>query len=201
MLFLVGFLLPLQAQAPSGKAPTSKDACPDADRWTGKYTNHSYGFSIMIPERLEGYWNSARCVNGTDGCVCMSDHGRIIPLTPEPHERDRHIEAYAGYAVDLDAPTVAFEVNKRLEYIRQRSRTHSLKIRSRSSLVLASLPAQRVVVRYYDETLKAWVVEDFIEALRNGVEYSLDLRTKEMSYEPDRRVFDSVVESFILTGE
>jgi len=66
---------------------------------------------------------------------------------------------------------------------------------------LASLPAQRVVVRYYDETLKAWVVEDFIEALRNGVEYSLDLRTKEMSYEPDRRVFDSVVESFILTGE
>src|SRR5437899_7285629 len=58
---------------------TAEETCPDTRGWTGKYTNHSYGFAITIPSHLQGFWNSARCVSGPDGCTCMSDHGRIIP--------------------------------------------------------------------------------------------------------------------------
>ena len=50
----------------------------------------------------------------------MSDHGRIIPLTPEPYEPERHIEVYAGSAADLDEPTLALEVARRLGSIQQR---------------------------------------------------------------------------------
>ena len=40
----------------------------------------------MIPEGYEGFWNSARCASDAGGCTCMSDHGRIIPLSHEPYE-------------------------------------------------------------------------------------------------------------------
>src|SRR5579862_341959 len=88
LLFVAGSLLELMGQAPGSPAPrpASASVCPDDIGWTGKYTNHSYGFAVTIPQRLTGYWNSPPCSKGPDGYICMSDHGRIIPLTPEPHE-------------------------------------------------------------------------------------------------------------------
>ena len=185
------------AQTPP-KRDGKQQACPDTRGWTGRYTNYSYRFSINIPKRLQGFWNSARCSNGPDGCVCMSDHGRIIPLTKEPFEPERHIEVFAAYAVDLDEPTLAGEVAKHLDYIRQRSQGGNAEIRRRFKMPLAGVDAERVVVRYYDEESKTWRVEDFVEALREDVDYSLCLRTREDSYPQDRPVFDSIVQSFTV---
>jgi hypothetical protein len=138
-------LAPLLTVVPATQPP-ALDACPDARGWTGRYTNYSYGFSIEIPEHLQGFWNSARCSNGSDGCVCISDHGRIIPLTAEPHEQECHIEVYAGYAVDVDEPSLQFEVAKRLAGIQQRTDGRKVEIRRRSEILLAGIEAERVLV-------------------------------------------------------
>jgi hypothetical protein len=129
----------------------------------------------------------------------MSDHGRIVPLTAEPREPERYIEVYAGYAADLDKPTVKQEVDKRLEWIHERSREGSVGVLRQSRTSLAGLKGQRVAVRYYDGKLKQWMIEDFVEALRKGdVEYYLYLRTNESSYEHDRIIFDDIVGTFTL---
>ncbi len=184
------------------KSDARKDAaapCPDTVTWTGKYVNYSYGFSVVIPIGFKGFWNSARCFAGRDGCTCMSDHGRIIPLSAEPFEPERHIEVFAGYAADLDEPTVKAEVDKHLQWIRERSRQGSVSVLKQSSMTLAGLKAQRVAVRYYDKKLNQWMVEDFVEALRKrDVEYSVSLRTTEKAYEHDRTTFENVLASFSL---
>ena len=108
----------------------------------------------------------------------MTDHGRIIPLTPAPYEPQRHIEVFAGYAT-RNHPAVARQVKEKLRQIREISRENSVEVRTHSGINLGGARAQRVVVRYYDRKLTGWFVEDFIEALRNGIEYSLYLRTKE----------------------
>ena len=90
-LVAAGLASDIKSQAKRGE-PSSRELCPDQKVYTGKYRNRFYGFSIVIPAGLKGYWNSARCVKTGEGCVCMSDHGRVIPLSD-----DAHIEAYAGY--------------------------------------------------------------------------------------------------------
>jgi hypothetical protein len=173
--------------------------CPDTVSSTGEYVNGSYGFTVVIPKNVKGFWNSARCVSTSDGCTCMSDHGRIIPLTAEPYEPERHIEVYAGYAADLDEPSVQGEVDKNLEWIRDRSRNDSVHVLKQSRLLLARLNARRVVVRYFDKQLDTWMVEDFVEALRGrDIEYSIYLRTREADYAKDRTVLDSILASFRL---
>ena len=174
-------------------------ACPDTVPSTGKYENYSYGFTVVIPKNVSGFWNSARCVSAADGCTCMSDHGRIIPLSAEPHEPEHHIEVYAGYAVDLDDPTVQQEVDKHLDWIRERSRENSVTVLSQSNLRLGGLMARRAVVRYFDKKMNAWMIEDVVEALRRrDIEYSVYLRTREDAYKQDVHVFESVVNSFRL---
>jgi hypothetical protein len=195
--------LTADAQRPSGGAdPTLQSTGrPDDRAWTGKYNNHSYGFSVVIPNSLKGHWNSPRCVDGADGCVCMQDHGRIIPLSTEPYEPSRYIEAYPGYMPDLDDPTAAQLVSLELRSIREESRKRSLQIRQRSRITLAGRKGERVIVRYYDAKLKRWQVEDYVALLREDVEYSLSLVTPGRTYEHDRRIFNAVVSSFALTDE
>ena len=130
----------------------------------------------------------------------MTDHGRIIPLTPAPYEHQRNIEVFAGYAT-RDHPAVALQVEEKLKQIREMSRENSVEVRTRSRINLDGARAQRVVVHYYDKKLNRWSVEDFIEALRKGIEYSLYLRTKEASYPQDRVVFERLVSSFSFTLE
>jgi hypothetical protein len=189
--------LKVMGQTPPKREGTQQ-ACPDTIGWTGGYTNYSYRFSIEIPKRLQGFWNSSRCSDGPDGCICMSDHGRIIPLTKEPFEPERHIEVYAAYAVDLDERTLAGEVTKHLDSIRERSHGGNVEVRRRVKIRLGGIDAERVVVRYYDDESKTWRVEDFVQALREDVDYSLYLRTREESYPQDQGVFDSVVQSFTV---
>jgi hypothetical protein len=54
----------------------------------------------------------------------------------------------------------------------------------------------RVVVRCYDESTKAWPVEDFVELLKNGGRYSIYLRTPRINYKHDKHIFDALVASF-----
>lgn len=179
--------------------PVGQAVCPDTLSSTGRYENHSYGFSVVIPKNVQGLWNSAMCVSGADGCTCMSDHGRIIPLGSEPYEPERHIEMYAGYAADLDAPTVQQEIDKHVEWVRERSRQDSVAILRQSNRRLGGLKARRAVLRYFDKKLDAWMIEDVVEALRGrDIEYSVYLRTREKAYKQDVRVFESVVNSFRL---
>jgi hypothetical protein len=179
--------------------PRGEAACPDTVSWTGKYTNYDYGFTVVIPKSVTGFWNSAACVSGPGGCTCMSDHGRIIPLGTEPDEPERHIEVYAGYAADLDDPTVQQEVDKHVDWARERSRDDSVTVASQSNLLLAGLTARRTVVRYFDKKLNTWMIEDFVEALRDrNIEYSVYLRTRAEAYKHDVPVFESVVKSFRL---
>lgn len=150
------------------------DACPDTIATIGKYVNTSYGFSIVIPAGRKGMWNSARC---TQDCTCTSDHGRIIPMTADGKETSHFIEAYAGFAADLEEATLDAEVEKRLDWIGERSREGSAAVQQQSEVALGSLKARRVVVRYVDKKTNRPMVEDFVAALRGrkdvDVEYSV----------------------------
>jgi hypothetical protein len=126
----------------------------------------------------------------------MSDHGRIIPLSHQPYEDERHIEVYASHGAELDEPTVANAVAQNLGSIRKRAPRRGLIVRKRLGVTLAGVRGERVVVRYYDKRMQAWLVEDFIELLKDGDEYSLYLRTPRKNYEHDRHIFEVVVASF-----
>ena len=131
----------------------------------------------------------------------MSDHGRIIPLSHEPYEPERHIEIYAGSAIedeDLSELSVTGTVDRHLDSIREGSREHQIEVRKRTKLLLAGLSAERAISRYYDLKLKMWMIEDSIVCLRSGIEYHLYLRTYEEKYDQDRAVLERLVASFTL---
>src|SRR6266436_3113221 len=95
-LTVVGLFADSNAQTPKRAGPESP--CPDDKTYTGAYRNPQYGFSIVIPAGLKGYWNSARCAPDEKyGCVCMGDHGRFIPLSI-----DASIEAFVGWEMESE---------------------------------------------------------------------------------------------------
>ena len=185
----------ISTQQKSSTADPNENACPDTHAWTGKIENHSYNFAFVIPKHLEGFWNSAACVADDKGVcqACMSDHGRIIPLSSLPYDAERHIEVYAGHIMEEDADNVA----QRITWIRERGR--NLQVLRRSKLRLSGMKADRVVVRYLDNKQKQWMVEDFIESRSDRFDFSLYLRTPEVYYRADRPVFETVIASFALT--
>jgi hypothetical protein len=184
--------------APGQTGPAEKPgACPDEQAWTGKYHNYNYGFSITIPDKLKGFWNGFRCVDGADGCVCMQDHGRTIPLTDS--DGARFIEVYAGYASYLDHPTLAQIVSSELRSLREHY-PKTLEIKRRSAITVAGVKGERVVVRYYEAKLKRWQREEVV-ALWTGNEYLLHLVTPEPNYMRDRKLFAAVVGSFVFTDD
>lgn len=128
----------------------------------------------------------------------MSDHGRIIPLTQEPFEPERHIEAYAGYVTESDE-SVAEVAQDDLNRIAKRSRPQSVQVLSRAETKIAGLKGERVVVRYFDLKQDKWFIEDFVELRSKDVEYNLYLRTPEKSYSQDLIIFNTMLKSFHLT--
>ncbi len=132
----------------------------------------------------------------------MSDHGRIIPLSEGQNDTDHWIEAYAGFAADLDEPTLQGEVDSRLDWVRERSIAGSVSVLKRSDIRIGGIDAKRVIVRYRDKGSNRLMVEDFVEALRGSaeeVEYSVYLRSPVDTYERDKPNFDHVLSSFALT--
>ncbi len=204
LALMVFAAVPLNAQQTGpGQQNAGQQSCPDTMETVGRYVNTSYGFSIDIPKDLKAVWNSARCANDNDGCVCMSDHGRIIPLHTENNVTDHWIEAYAGFAAALDEPTLNNAVDARLDSIRRRSRDGSISILRRLDVSLGGLKAKRLLVRYYDKTSNRLMMEDFVQALRERpevpVEYDVYLRTSFEAYEQQKAILDSVLRTFVLT--
>jgi hypothetical protein len=190
----------VQQQRENSNTMPVREECPDTHGWKGKYDNFSFGFSFVIPEGFEGFWNSAACANDkSDGsCVCMNDHGRIIPLSAEPYEPERHIEVFAGHGGDFDGATVAQAIAQHLRWTRKRALRHRLIVRKRLGVTVDGVRGERVIVRYYDKRLKNWFLEDLVELFKDGDEFSLYLRTPRTSYKHDKAIFDAVVASFVF---
>jgi len=190
------------AQQPgNGSAPATVEQCPDAHGWSGRYENLSYSFTITIPEGYEGFWNSASCSGDAEGCTCMSDHGRIIPLSHQPYEHERHIEVFASHGGDLDESTLAQAMAQHLKWIRKRAQGGNFIVRKRLGVTVDRVRGERAVLRYYDKRMKAWLVEDFIELLKDGDEYSLYLRTPRKNYKHDRQIFNGLIGSLTFEKE
>jgi aromatic ring hydroxylase len=125
----------------------------------------------------------------------MGDHGRIIPLSKDPHEPARHIEAYTGYNALLFESTEE-AAKEHLKWIRDDKENSRVTVSKQLKTTLGGLKAERLVVRYYSKKVRAWIVEDRIDALDGNMEYALYLRTREANYPQDRTVFESVVSSW-----
>jgi hypothetical protein len=175
-----------------------RSACPDEIPWTGKYIDYDYGFSIVIPAGLQGFWNSARCAKQGHECTCMSDHGRIIPLSTRTDGPDRQIEAYADYGAELESGTVSEAMASNMQSIRDRSEANRVEVLRKHVTKLDKLSAERYVVRYSDKRSNIWMIEDFAEAMGNGVRYMLYLRTPESTYTQDRPLLERIISSFRL---
>ena len=182
---------------PSNPRADNSVSCPDDHPYTGLRENWTFGFTIVIPENLKGHWNSAACHKGSDGCTCMGDHGTLIPLVTGAQDFGRQIEFYAELD-SSDEHNLARLVTKWLRSPRESAREHT-KIQKRTSYRLGGLNAERVVIRYYDPGLKAWYIEDFVVALRDGTVYTPYLRTLPMNYAQDLLLFNRILATFTLT--
>jgi hypothetical protein len=106
-LLLIPYAIALATVAATPVDARATEVCPDTVATTGRYRNQSFGFTVTIPPRLNGHWNSAVCsiASGEDICVCMQDHGRDIPL-----EGGGQITVFASYntIVENTLPTGVF---------------------------------------------------------------------------------------------
>ena len=178
-----------KSQAKRGKSPLM-ELCSDQKVYAGKYRNGFYGFSVVIPAGLKGYWNSALCAKTEEGCVCMTDHGLIIPLADSAH-----IEAYAGYQMESEPSAGDYEENEIAKLKKRKGVGHFKLLRSRG-IQLGDVKARRFVVQFIENGKQ--IVSDRVAALHNDVEYQLILETSADRYEKDRREFEKVITSWRL---
>ena len=179
-----------QSQAKPGKA-TSTEPCPDQKTYTGKYRNWGFGFSIIIPAGLKGYWNSARCVPDEKvGCVCMGDHGRFIPLSDQAH-----IEAFVGYEMEPEWSAIEYE-NDEIASLRREQEIKQVNVLRSRWIRMGRLRARRFAVQYIEKNQD--VMMEHIIALYQGVEYELIFRTLADRYQTDRKQFEKVIASWRL---
>ena len=191
LLTVAAFVTQANSQVKRSK-PTSPEPCPDEKAYTGKYRNIVYGFSIVIPAGLKGYWNSARCAPDEKyGCVCMGDHGRFIPLSDEAH-----IEAFVGYEMESEWSLIDHEKNG-ISSLKSQEGVEQVRVVDSKWFRLGHLKARRFMVRFVEK--KKGVVRDHIIALHKGVEYELILRTVAERYQRDKVEFEKVVASWRLT--
>ena len=189
LLALVGFLSNANSQA-NRVQPGSP--CPDDKVYSGKYHNVVYGFSIVIPEGLKGYWNSARCAPDEKyGCVCMGDHGRFIPLSDEAH-----IEAFVSYQMESEWSVRKRETDIISDLTKQQG-VEQVKVLASQWIRLRNLKARRFVVQFVEKNKS--VITDNIIALHKGVEYELILRTLANRHQSDEKEFEKVIASWRLT--
>jgi len=168
------------------------ERCPDERSYTGKYRNYVFGFSIIIPTGLKGYWNSARCApDERYGCVCMGDHGRSIPLS-----ETAAMEAFVGWQMESEWTLRDYQNNKVAD-LKQKQGVEQVRVLSSKYLRLGHVKASRFILQFSENNKR--VVTDSIVALYKGVEYQLALYTVAGRYQKDRRVFEKLVASWKFT--
>jgi len=184
------FLVIIASTAVPGTSQTTR--CPDERAYTGKYRNIVFGFSIIIPIGLKGYWNSARCAPDEKyGCVCMGDHGRFIPLS-----ETAGMEAFVGWQMESEWTLRDYE-NNEVAYLKHKQGVEQVRVLSSKYLRLGRVRARRFIAQL-SESNKSVVVDQII-ALHEGVEYQLILHTTADKYQKDRPVFEKLVASWKLT--
>jgi hypothetical protein len=166
--------------------------CPDERPYTGKYRNRVFGFSIIIPHGLKGYWNSARCApDERYGCVCMGDHGRVIPLSDTAA-----MNVLVGWQMESEWTLRDYE-NNEVAYLKNKQGVEQVRVLSSKYVRLGPVKARRFIVQLSENNQS--VVVDQIIALYEGVEYQLILRTLVDKYQEDRRMFEKLSASWKLT--
>ena len=189
LLIIVLSLLRADSQV---KRAQPKSRCPDDRAWTGRYRNYVFGFSMVIPRGLKGYWNSPRCAPDEKyGCVCMNDHGRFIPLS-----NDANIDAFVGYQMEPDWSVVDHE-RQEISSLKQDQTNHEVTVVRARWFRLGHLHARRFEARFVKNNKP--IVTDHIIALHEGVEYELILRTLPERYRKDKIQFEKLVASWRLT--
>jgi hypothetical protein len=189
LLFSFGLASDSRSQVRHGRTHPA-EPCPDEKAYTGKYRNQHYGFSITIPMGLKGYWNSARCVQTDEGCICMSDHGRVIPLSEAAH-----IEAFASYET-LEWSPRDYEKNE-IANVKKREGIEGVRVLRSKGILLGNIEALRLAIQFSEKNKS--VIEDRIIAVHKGVEYELILYTLADRYQTDRETFEKVIASWKLT--
>jgi hypothetical protein len=154
--------------------------------YTGRYSNHEYGFSVQIPEGLSGVGDSSP----------SPQHGVRIILSNQP---EAIISVYADYNSAMYDST-----NEALSD-KIKGKEKSVEVLERENLKLASLAASSIMFKYTDNESHASVVSKMITALRPDssndepqVIYTLHLETPESRYPSDAEVFRQVLASFKL---
>ena len=176
------------AQNPRASTPP----CPDERAWTGRYRNYVFGFSLLIPRGLKGYWNSPRCAPDEKyGCICMNDHGRFIPLSS-----DAHIEAFVGYQMEPDW-SVRDHERQAVSFLTDDKQNQHVTVVRSQWFRLGTLRTRRFEARYSRNNKP--VITDHIVALYKGVEYELILVTSPGRYAADQRQFKRIIASWRLT--
>ena len=128
----------------------------------------------------------------------MSDHGRIVPLSRDP-EDPGYVEAFAAYNT-LDYATSDEAASEQLRWLRDDAANSRVTLLRRSAIRLAGIKATRSVSRYYSKKLKAWMIDDRINAIDGGVEFSLYLRTRESNLKRDAPLFEEIVKNWKRTA-
>lgn len=156
---------------------------------TGRYANEDYGFEVTIPPGLTGHWNSAGCMKDGAACICMSDHGRIIPLG-----NHGWLEAYVGY-MNIDGGDLPEKARDDYETFGiDDDEVTRVRQRFFRAARLGALPAVRFQVEYRRKG-RTWIHEE-IEARDEGIDFVLIYDVPKDAYAQHLGAFESLVQSW-----
>jgi hypothetical protein len=185
------------SSTPEDVAPLTQDeiarqAIKDGYRiHQGLYSNHEYGFSVLIPE---GYL-------GIKDPEPNPAHGFRIILSKRP---EAEIRAYANYdAANYNSLDEA--VNAQLKSLETTGNGTEITVLRREPMMLENLTATRIVTRHREKVSGAIMIQDIVTSIRwetyEGVEepwvlYILLLKTPETRYSGDNEVFEQVIKAW-----
>lgn len=168
--------------------------CPDTVPTTGVYRNDSYGFTVTLPPGLQGFWNSARCVPERESgeCLCMSDHGRDIPLAPEAY-----IVIFAAYTSE-EAP-LRDAVRKDIAKYRGGTKPPDFEVLELRDVRLAGLPACRYVAIRKGQGSYRYREVVLARTPDGQIEYTIAIEGPRELYENHRAAYRTILSSWRVT--
>jgi hypothetical protein len=173
-------------------ASFTETSCPANVPTEGLYKNYSFGFSVKIPSGLKGMWNSADCVkDAEDGCVCMSDHGRFIPL----NETD-YIQIYAAYTIDYPS-SLGELVRKSFNCNQDHGDEGQFIVTDLHETKLHSFPAMSYRAEYvHDGTTR--IHEELVSmgSQKLGQNIMIELDTTEELYPKHLKLYKAIIQSW-----
>lgn len=174
----LAFALPLAQGSDCALVPKGLLERPRAE-FTGQYTNHVYGYSVVIPQGLRGFSSPPPA----------PQHGFGVPIGNEP----RSYLMVSGSWNSLEYENVQRAADAEVESIRERHKVVSVDFRKAR---LDGLDARRVVIHYTCGTPPTEFVEDTTIAIAAGKVLEVTLWTSQMKHREDERVLDAVLRSW-----